>query len=41
MRSKFQDIERIIDERMSKTFQKLNERCQNHPIEVLNMKTIV
>ena len=35
MRTKFQDVERIVNQRMSKTFQELNERCENHPTENL------
>ena len=33
MRTKFQDVERVVNERMSEIFQELNERCRNHPIE--------
>ena len=33
MRTKFQDIERVVKERMSKIFEELNERCRNHPTE--------
>ena len=33
MRTKFQDVERVVNERMSKIFQELNERCQNLPTE--------
>ena len=33
MRTKFQDAERVVNERMSKTFQELNERCRNRPTE--------
>ena len=33
MRTKFQDVERVVNERMSKIFQELNERCQKHPTE--------
>ena len=34
MRTKFQDVERVVNERMSKFFQELNERCRNHPTEI-------
>ena len=33
MRTKFQDVERLVNERMSKFFQELNERCRNHSTE--------
>ena len=33
MRTKFQDVERVVNERMSKIFQELNERCRNLPTE--------
>ena len=33
MRNKFQDVERVVNERMSKFFQELNERCRNLPTE--------
>ena len=33
MRTKFRDVQRVVNERMTKIFQELNERCQNHPIE--------
>ena len=33
MRTKFQDVERVVNERMSKIFQELNERCRNHSTE--------
>ena len=33
MRTKFQDVERVVNERISKIFQELNERCRNHPTE--------
>ena len=33
MRTKFQDVERVVNERMSKFFQELNERCRNHSTE--------
>ena len=29
MRTKFRDVERVVNERMSKIFQELNERCRN------------
>ena len=29
MRTKFQDVERVRNERMSKIFQELNEKCRN------------
>ena len=33
MRTKFQDVERVVNERMSKIFQELNKRCRNLPAE--------
>ena len=30
MRNNFQDVERVVNERMSKIFQDLKERCRNH-----------
>ena len=33
MKTKFQDTERVVNERMSKFFQELNERCRNRPTE--------
>ena len=33
MRTKFQDVERVVNERMSKIFQELNARCRNLPTE--------
>ena len=33
MRIKFQDVESEVSERVSKIFQKLNERCQNNQTE--------
>ena len=33
VRTKFQDIERVMKERMSKIFEELYERCRNHPTE--------
>ena len=33
MRTKFQDVERVVNERISKIFQELIERCRNHPTE--------
>ena len=33
MRTEFQDVERVVNERMSKIFQELNERCRNLPTE--------
>ena len=33
MRTKFQDVEREVNKRMSKNFQELNDRCQIHPTE--------
>ena len=30
MKTRFQDVERILNERMSKIFQELNGRCRNH-----------
>ena len=33
MRTKFQDVERVVNERMSKIFQEVNERCRNLPTE--------
>ena len=33
MRTKFQDVERVVNERMSEIFQELNERCRNHSTE--------
>ena len=33
MRTKFQDVERVVNERMSEIFQELNERCRNLPTE--------
>ena len=35
MRTNFQDVERVVNERMSKIFQELNERCRNHLTENL------
>ena len=32
-RTKFQDVEKIVNERMSKVFQELNEKCRNQPNE--------
>ena len=33
IRSKFQDVKKVVNERMSKLFQELNEKCQNQPNE--------
>ena len=33
MRTDIQDVEGVVNERMSKFFQELNERCRNHPTE--------
>ena len=33
MRTKFQDVERVVKKRMSKIFQELNDRYRNHPTE--------
>ena len=33
MRTKFQDVKRLVNERMSKSFQELDERCRNHSTE--------
>ena len=33
IRTKFQDVEKVVNERMSKIFQELNEKCRNQPNE--------
>ena len=33
MRTNFQDVERVVNERISKVFEELSKRCRNHPTE--------